>query len=86
MKKSVKIPKEIGNYIIDEDSVIGKGSYGKIHFASRRGSDAKIACKVISKKPLINLSIYNESMMKETQEQFEREITVTFFLLSSTKN
>ena len=72
MKKLHRIPKEIGNYRIDEDSTIGKGSYGKIHIASRRGDNAKIACKVISKKPLINLSIYNESMMKETQEQFER--------------
>lgn len=62
MKKSVKIPKEIGGYIIDEDSIIGKGSYGKIHFASRKNNSnnkLKIACKVISKKPLINLAIYN---------------------------
>lgn len=65
MKKSVRVLKSIGDYTIDEDSIIGKGSYGKIHFASKKSnSSIKIACKVISKKPLINLSIYNESMMR----------------------
>jgi hypothetical protein len=57
--KKIKNPREIGEYIIDEGALLGRGTYGKIYAAYNKNIDSKLACKCISKKPLHNLALYS---------------------------
>lgn len=64
LMRKLKSPKEMGDYIIDEGALLGKGTYGKIYAAYRKDSEAKLACKCISKNHLNKLAIYDMEIMK----------------------
>lgn len=85
--KKIKNPREIGDYIIDEGMLLGRGSYGKIYAAYKKDMDVKIACKSISKKKLHGLASYDNSereVVREMQAELEREIHVRRRRCSST--
>lgn len=84
--RKFRSPREIGDYVVDEGMMLGRGTYGKIYVAYKKGVDQKLACKCISKKSLHSMAFYNIEMMTEVQTQFEREIHVPFLRLSFTSS
>jgi len=68
--------RQIGDYMINEADLLGRGTYGKVYAAYKVGSDVKLACKAIYKRLLGKTEVYNADTLAESQSQLEREVQV----------
>ena len=57
--------KEIGNFIVYQNTKLGEGQYGKVYLAKQKDCAGFLACKMISKDRLSRIKKGNEYLKNE---------------------